>query len=51
MVLRLLAFNAEAWLAEHLNAYLADPDECRAITYQLAEAKISTANPSLLQEV
>ena len=30
MVLRLLAFNAEAWLAEHLNAYLADPDEYRA---------------------
>src|ERR1035437_7083155 len=27
MVLRLLAFNAEAWLAEHLNAYLADPNE------------------------
>jgi len=22
MVLRLLAFNAEAWLAEHFNAYL-----------------------------
>jgi len=32
MVLRLLAFNAEAWLAEHLNAYLTDPDEYRAIT-------------------
>jgi hypothetical protein len=29
MVLRLLAFNAEAWLAEHLNTYLADPDEYR----------------------
>jgi len=24
MVLRLLAFNAEAWLAEHFNAYLVD---------------------------
>ena len=35
MVLRLLAFNAEAWLAEHLNAYLADPDEYRAITRDL----------------
>ena len=35
MVLRLLAFNAEAWLAEHLNAYLADPDEYRAITRHL----------------
>ena len=35
MVLRLLAFNAEAWLAEHLNAYLADPDEYRAILRHL----------------
>jgi len=35
MVLRLLAFNAEAWLAEHLNAYLADPHEYRAITRNL----------------
>lgn len=35
MVLRLLAFNAEAWLAEHLNAYLNDEDEYRAITRHL----------------
>ena len=35
MVLRLLAFNAEAWLADHLNAYLTDPDEYRAITRHL----------------
>ncbi len=35
MVLRLLAFNAEAWLAEHFNAYLADPDEYRAILRHL----------------
>ena len=35
MVLRLLAFNAEAWLAEHLNAYLTDPDEYRAIVRHL----------------
>jgi len=35
MVLRLLAFNAEAWLAEHLNAYLTDPDEYRAILRNL----------------
>ncbi len=35
MVLRLLTFNAEAWLAEHLNAYLADPDEYRSITRNL----------------
>ena len=35
MVLRLLAFNAEAWLAEHLNAYLVDSDEYRAITRNL----------------
>jgi hypothetical protein len=30
MVLRLLAFNAEQWLASRLNAYLADNDEYRA---------------------
>jgi hypothetical protein len=30
MVLRLLAFNAEHWLADRLNAYLADNDEYRA---------------------
>lgn len=35
MVLRLLAFNAEAWLAEHFNAYLTDPDEYRAILRHL----------------
>lgn len=35
MVLRLLAYNAEAWLAEHLNAYLTDNDEYRAITRNL----------------
>jgi hypothetical protein len=35
MVLRLLAFNAEAWLAERLNAYLTDPNEYRAITRNL----------------
>lgn len=35
MVLRLLAFNAEAWLAERFNAYLADPNEYRAITRNL----------------
>jgi len=35
MVLRLLAFDAEAWLAEHLNAYLADPNEYRAILRNL----------------
>jgi Transposase protein len=32
MVLRLLACNAEHWLATHLNAYLRDDDEYRAIT-------------------
>jgi transposase len=32
MVLRLLAHNAEHWLATHLNAYLRDDDEYRAIT-------------------
>jgi hypothetical protein len=35
MVLRLLVFNAEAWLAEHFNAYLADPNEYRAILRHL----------------
>jgi DNA-binding CsgD family transcriptional regulator len=30
MVLRLLAFNAEYWLADRLNAYLVDNDEYRA---------------------
>ncbi|MGH3123333.1 MAG: putative transposase [Streptosporangiaceae bacterium] len=34
MVLRLLAHNAEHWLAGHLNAYLRDDDEYRAITRQ-----------------
>ena len=32
MVLRLLAHNAEYWLSAHLNAYLRDDDEYRAIT-------------------
>jgi hypothetical protein len=32
MVLRLLAHNAEHWLSNHLNAYLRDHDEYRAIT-------------------
>jgi len=35
MVLRLLAFNAEAWLAEHFNAYLTDPNEYRAVLRHL----------------
>ena len=34
MVLRLLAHNAEHWLSAHLNAYLRDDDEHRAITRQ-----------------
>jgi hypothetical protein len=34
MILRLLAHNAEHWLASHLNAYLQDDDEYRAITRQ-----------------
>ena len=34
MVLRLHACNAEHWLANHLNAYLDDDDEYRAITRQ-----------------
>src|SRR6266536_1908423 len=35
MVLRLLAANAENWLAYHLNAYLQDDDEYRATTRNL----------------
>src|SRR5262249_40155109 len=35
MVLRLLAHNAEHWLAHHLDAYLQDPDEYRATTRNL----------------
>lgn len=35
LVLRLLAYNAELWLSERLDAYLADPDEVRAITRHL----------------
>jgi hypothetical protein len=35
MVLRLLAANAEHWLAHHLNAYLQDPHEYRTITRNL----------------
>jgi Transposase protein len=34
LVLRLLAHNAEHWLATHLNAYLRDDDEYRAVTRQ-----------------
>ena len=34
-VLRLLAHNAEHWLAHHLNAYLQDPNEYRATTRNL----------------
>ena len=34
MVLRLLAHNAEHWLSNHLNIYLRDDDEYRAITRQ-----------------
>jgi len=32
MVLRLLAHNAEHWISSHLNAYLRDDDEYRAVT-------------------
>jgi Transposase protein len=35
MVLRLLAYNAELWLSDHLNTYLRDNDEFRAITRNL----------------
>jgi transposase len=35
MVLRLLTANAEHWLAHHLNAYLQDENEYRAVTRNL----------------
>jgi hypothetical protein len=35
MALRLLAYNTDTWLADHLNVYLRDPDEYRAITRAL----------------
>lgn len=35
MVLRLLAYNSESWLAERLNSYLTDRNEYRAITRNL----------------
>jgi hypothetical protein len=34
MVLRLLAYNCEHWLASHLKAYLRDSQEYRATTRQ-----------------
>jgi hypothetical protein len=37
MTLRLLAYNADTWLADHLNAYLRDPDEYRALTRALMQ--------------
>jgi len=35
MVCRLLAYNAESWIAERFDAYLADPNENRAILRNL----------------
>lgn len=35
MALRLLAYNTDTWLADHLNTYLHDPDEYRALTRAL----------------
>jgi hypothetical protein len=35
MALRLLAYNADTWLADHLNTYLQDNNEYRAITRAL----------------
>ena len=47
MVLRLLAFNAEAWLAERFNAYLADNDEYprSPATCSTSAGRSSTAPP------
>lgn len=35
MVMRLLAYNTDTWLADHLGIYLQDPNEYRAITRSL----------------
>ena len=35
MVLRLLAYNTDTWIADHLNVYLQDPNEYRVITRAL----------------
>jgi len=35
MALRLLAYNADTWLADHLDTYLQDPDEYRRLTRAL----------------
>lgn len=49
MVCRLLAYNAELDLARALNAYLADPDEYRAITrHLLHQPGTITYNPTTI---
>ena len=52
MVLRLLAYNAEHWLATQFNTYLQDPDEHRAITRNLLHlAGIITYTPQTITVV
>src|SRR5207342_931103 len=52
MALRLLAYNAEHWLATQLNTYLQDPDEYRAITRNLLHlAGIITYTPQTITVV
>jgi hypothetical protein len=51
MVLRLLAHNAEHWLSNHLNAYLRDDDEYRAITRETiirGLARVITYTPAAI---
>jgi hypothetical protein len=45
MVLRLLAHNAEHWLSAHLNPYLRDDDEYRAITRETIIRAWPTPSP------
>ena len=45
LVLRLLAFNAEAWLAERFNAYLSDPNEYRAILATCSRSAATSTTP------
>ena len=46
LVLRLLAANAEHYLARHLNAYLDDDDEYRAITRETISAGSAEPSPT-----
>jgi hypothetical protein len=46
MASRLLAYNAETWLADRLNTHLRDPDEYRAITRSLMHQPAALGSPA-----